>query len=151
MSELESPALVLRDDEFGFTRNAVVKPRPNNMLWSVCSFILVVEACERLAFYTFSSMLVIFFLNGLGTTNTQATQSYESRSSQFEATIAISRIQTHTQHTVVYRLLELASRENAMVGCKIEASYPPCLGTAVSSREACPPGLVALALLNVRL
>lgn len=45
-----------------------------NVLWHVCTFILAVEMCERLAFYTFSTTLTLFFIKELKQSSHTAAQ-----------------------------------------------------------------------------
>jgi len=66
-SGLRQPSVVRRD-------GSPTEEKPKNILWSVCSFILVVEMCERLAFYTFSSTLTLYFIKELGETSKTASQ-----------------------------------------------------------------------------
>ena len=50
------------------------KPDGRNVLWSVCIFILIVEVCERLGFYSFSSTITLYFTAELGTSSVYASQ-----------------------------------------------------------------------------
>ena len=64
------------DDENA--REAPLQPKipQSQVLWRVCSFILVTEFCERLSYYGVGGSLVLLFQSRLNYTNAQADNSY---------------------------------------------------------------------------
>lgn len=73
--------LLVSDDDDGDDENAHEAPlQPtipqSQVLWRVCSFILVTEFCERLSYYGVGGSLVLLFQSRLNYTNAQADNSY---------------------------------------------------------------------------
>jgi peptide/histidine transporter 3/4 len=64
------------DDESA--REAPLQPKipQSQVLWRVCSFILVTEFCERLSYYGVGGSLVLLFQSRLNYTNAQADNAY---------------------------------------------------------------------------
>jgi len=68
---LVGTSAVRRDNDTGCGKGG---EGTKSILWHVCTFILAVEMCERLAFYTFSSTLTLFFIKELNQSSHTAGQ-----------------------------------------------------------------------------